>query len=283
MIIDFHTHTFPDAISERAIRKLAMAADCAPNSDGTLHGLEESTHHARIDYSVNLPVATSPAQVEKINRQNIENQEADRLQRVLHFGAMHPDYENYKAELRYLKDHDVKGIKLHPAYQSTDLTDPRYQRIIEEAAALDLIVLIHAGIDIGINDHDYASVSQILEIVSWIQPSCLVLTHMGGWAAWDDVERDLVGAPVYLDTAFTYGPNRKYPGASYNPFSEVYLSDEQFLRIVRKHGSENILFGTDSPWKDQQDYLRQLHQMDLTETELRQIRGENAARLLGLS
>ncbi len=283
MIIDFHTHSFPDSVSERAVRKLAMAADCAPSSDGTLHELEESTHLAHIDFSVNLPVATSAGQVEKINRRNIANQVRDYQEGIIHFGAMHPDYENYKSELQYLKEHQVKGIKLHPAYQNTNLTDLRYRRIIAEASSLGLIVLIHAGIDIGIHDHDYASVSQILEIVQCIHPPLLVLAHMGGWAAWDDVERDLAGAPVYLDTAFTYGSNQKYPDAEYNPLRDVSLSEEQFVRIVRKHGAGNVLFGTDSPWKDQRDYLRQLNQMPLSEIELKQIRGENAARLLGLA
>ncbi|MCD7864119.1 MAG: amidohydrolase family protein [Lachnospiraceae bacterium] len=282
MIIDFHTHTFPDSVSERALKKLAMAADCAPNTDGTLHGLEASTQRAHIDFSINLPVATSPAQVEKINRQNIANQEKDLREGILHFGAMHPDYENYRTELHYLKEHHVKGIKLHPAYQGVDLNDICNKRIIEEAASLGLIILIHAGIDIGIHDHDYAPVKQILEIVREIHPPVFVLAHMGGWAAWDDVERDLTGAPVFLDTAFTYGPNRKYPDAAYNPLSDVSLSNEQFVRIVRKHGADRILFGSDSPWKDQSSYLALLNEIGLSDAELKMIKGDNAAGLLGL-
>ena len=47
-----------------------------------------------------------------------------------------------------------------------------------------MIVLIHAGIDIGIYDRNYASVAQILNVIRDVQPEKFVLAHMGGWACW---------------------------------------------------------------------------------------------------
>lgn len=282
MIIDFHTHTFPESISTKVIHKLSMASATKAFTDGSVKGLLSSMQEAGINYSVNLPVMTSPEQVEKINASMIRDREMLLSMGIIAFGGMHPDYEDYKNELRRLKAGGIQGIKLHPAYQNVDLTDIRMLRIIEAAAAENLIILIHAGIDIGIYDHNYSSVSQILQVVKEIHPENFVLAHMGNWGCWDEVESDLAGAPVYLDTAFSIGTITKEPAAGRLPIRLSNLDNEQFLRIIRKHGTHRILFATDSPWESQKEYLHRIHQMELTETEKRQILGDNAARLLRL-
>lgn len=282
MIIDFHTHTFPDAICAKVIRKLSAASGTKAFTDASMKALKESMQKAGIDYSVNLPVMTTPEQVEKINHSMLENRESLLAEGIVAFGGLHPAYEDYRAEIRRLKEGGIKGIKLHPAYQNVDLTDPRMMRMIDAASEEDLIVLIHAGIDIGIYNHDYASVKQILQVVKEIAPPKFVLAHMGGWGCWDDVESDLCGAPVYLDTAFSIGEITVNPEAPNPPIRTVNLQEDQFLRIVRKHGTDKVLFATDSPWEDQTEYLKRIHSMKLTETESTQILGENAGRLLGL-
>lgn len=282
MIIDFHTHTFPDAISERVLAKLSRASRTAYFTDGSTGGLLASMKEAGISYSVNLPVMTDAGQVEKINSSLAAGREQLFDKGIITFGGMHPDYADYKAELNRLKEQGIKGIKLHPAYQKTDLCDIKMMRIIDCASSLGLIVLIHAGIDIGIYDHNYSPVSQILKVIDEVHPPKFVLAHMGGWACWEDVERDLAGAPVWLDTAFSIGavtPSREADGAPYLTYN---LSDEDFVRLVRKHGSGRILFATDSPWESQKEYVRRLQNMPLTEPERDQILSENAARLLSL-
>lgn len=282
MIIDFHTHTFPDAICAKVIGKLSMASGTKAFTDASMNGLIASMKEAGIDYSVNLPVMTSPEQVEKINQSMIQNRESLFAQGIVPFGGLHPDYEDYKTEIGRLKAGGIRGIKLHPAYQNVDLNDIRMLRIIEAASEEDMIVLIHAGIDIGIYDHDYASVKQILQVVKEIAPAKFVLAHMGGWGCWDDVERDLTGAPVYMDTAFSIGEITANPQSPHPPIRTVNLEKDQFLRIVRKHGSEKILFATDSPWEGQADYLGRIRKMALTEEEQKNILGENARKLLGI-
>lgn len=61
---------------------------------------------------------------------------------------------------------------------------------------------------------------------------------MGGWKLWDDVEKYLVGTPIYFDTAFTLN----------------FITDEQLLRIIKNHGSEKILHATDSPWESKVEW-----------------------------
>ena len=40
MIIDFHTHCFPDAIARRAVDGLSKTGGITPNTDGTLGDLK---------------------------------------------------------------------------------------------------------------------------------------------------------------------------------------------------------------------------------------------------
>lgn len=280
MIIDFHTHTFPGKLSGKVVHKLGHMARISPFTDGSLEALLASMQRAGVEYSVTLPVMTNPEQVEKINSSIIRNQENLHRQGLLAFGGIHPDYPDYRRELRRLRENHIPGIKLHPAYQNVDLDDLRMMRIIDCAAEEGLIVLCHAGIDIGIYDHNYCSVAHILKVIKEINPDKLVLAHMGNWAMWQDVERDLAGAPVWLDTAFSLGPITANPDVHEPPYRERNLNDEDFLRLVRKHGADRILFATDSPWQDQADYVRRIKALGLSSQEEKLILGENAIRLL---
>ena len=105
---------------------------------------------------------------------------------------------------------------------------------------------------------------------------------MGGWGCWEDVERDLAGAPVYFDTAFSIGPITSLPGHDKRPYLEQNLSVEDFSRLAKKHGCDKILFATDSPWQDQKDVVSLVNQSNLNTAEKEMIFEKNAARLLGL-
>lgn len=281
MVIDFHTHTFPDEISKKVTTHLGRnVAHIRPFTDGSLSGLLSSMRRSGVTYSVNLPVMTTPGQVEKINHKFVSMNDELFSQGIISFGGMHPDYEDYKKELRYLKDHGIKGIKLHPAYQNVDLDDIRMQRIIGCASELGLITVIHAGMDIGIFDHNYSSVDHILKILKDVAPEKFVLAHMGNWDRWEEVELYLAGAPVWLDTAFSLGPITEHPDSVDLPYINYNLSNEDFIRLVKKHGPDRVLFATDSPWMDQGDYIRRMDIMPLNGEEKRMIMSENALSLL---
>ena len=281
MIIDFHTHTFPEKIAEKVMYKLGRLSGIEPGTNGAASGLAASMREAKVDHSINLPVMTSAEQSVSVNDKLIQTKDTLDAEGIITFGGLHPDNENYKEILKKLKNAGIPGIKLHPAYQGVDVDDIRMERIIAQASDLGMIVLIHAGIDIGIYDRNYASVAQILHVIKYVQPEKFVLAHMGGWACWKDVERDLAGAPVWLDTAFTIGPITPHHEAAPGPYSRITMSDEDFLRLARKHGTDRILFATDSPWQEQPRYVKRFGELGLTEEEYRNIMGENALRLLG--
>ncbi len=263
MIIDAHTHTFPEKIAAKVIAQLQDKAKSRAYTEATDAALQVSMKEAGIDCSVLLPVMTSPAQVEKLNSLAIEKNTSFHETGIFSLGGMHPDYESYREELARIKAAGITGIKLHPAYQNVDLDDIRFLRIIERAAELELAVVIHAGWDIGIMHHNFSSVDHICTVLKEIAPPKFVLAHLGSWKDWDAVETTLAGENVYMDTAFVLGNYEPPDGITVPPEDTKMLSDAQFLRIVKKHGEDKILFATDSPWGHQKRTLEHLRTLGI--------------------
>lgn len=278
MIIDFHTHTFPDKVAAAAIFKMEqearkngeMGAAVKARLDGTEAGLMESAKRNGIDVSVVLPVATVPRQTASINLFAARANENSKTTGLLSFGAIHPDNEDYREILRDLKGRGIKGIKLHPDYQGVFFDDKRYLRIMDFAANLDLIIVTHAGVDVGKPKVVYCTPERICRVDDALRYPKLVLAHLGGWGLWDEVEELIVGRELYLDTAICFA--QELP----------HVAGEQFRRFIKKHGAERILFGTDSPWTDQGEGVAALKRMGLPEEQENAILGGNAARLLEL-
>ena len=255
---------------------------------------------AGVDLSINLPVLTTPEQADKVNDSLLRSREQMLKEGILSFGGMHPGYSDYREKLRMLAWEGVKGIKLHPAYQRTDLDDPAMMRIIDAASEYGLIVLVHSGLDIGIPGHNYSDIPMILRVIEEVHPEKLVLAHMGRWKNWKDVGKYIAGAPVWLDTAFAMGRVDKKeegfpsvsqwipesePAAGRNPEDDDFynMTADSFLSLCQKHGTDRILFATDCPWADQKAYVDAFRSLPFTEEETNAILGENALKLLGMT
>lgn len=282
MVVDIHTHTFPDKIAASALRTLQSMSHVVPFSDGTAAGLAASMKAAGVDYSLVLPVATSARQVVHVNDASAQVNASGRETGILSFGCMHPDFPDWKSELARVAELGLRGIKLHPIYQDVDFDDPRYLRILDRAAEVGLIVLTHAGRDIGYPDRVRCTPEMVLRAIRQVGPTPLILAHMGGWRNWDQVEELLADTQVYLDTAFTLGSMTPNGDGYYGPADLKRMEEEQFLCMVREFGADRVLFGTDSPWDGQAEALAQFRALPLTQAEQTAILGGNAQRLLGL-
>ncbi|MBE6938452.1 MAG: metal-dependent hydrolase [Ruminococcaceae bacterium] len=277
MIIDFHTHTFPDRIAARAIEKLEGFGDINSCADGTASGLLKSMDGAGIDISVVLPVATAERQVVSINDGAIRARESFSGKGIFSFGAMHPDFADWHAELSRLAQNGIPGFKLHPDYQGVYFNDPRIKNIIYRANELGLTVVTHAGVDIGIEPPVRATPERVLEVVNEVRPEKLVLAHMGGWQMWDEVADKLFDTNVKVDTSFVLAPHYHRDGR------EVFmLAQDKFVSLVKAFGAERVLFGTDSPWADQSLYVSRLESLGFDEDMLSRIMYKNAADILGI-
>ena len=121
MIIDFHTHIFPDKVAAAAIPKLASVINISPSMDGTIQGLLDSMDRAKVDTSVILPVITDPHQFDSIIRfaSSINESQDNTHPRLISFAGIHPAMDNYKDLLHLIAAQGFSGIKLHPNYQDT--------------------------------------------------------------------------------------------------------------------------------------------------------------------
>lgn len=277
MIIDFHTHTFPEKLAAAAIPKMQAASHSKAFTAGTEEALRASMAKAGIDRSVVLPVATNPLKVSAINDLSIAHLGDEVL---TYFGCIHPEQSDWKEELCRIAKAGLKGIKIHPQYQGADIDDIRYLRIFEQAASLGLWVITHAGDDIGFPGLVRCAPEMVKNAIAQVGEFPLILAHMGGWKNWDRVEQ-LAETKVYLDTAFSLG--------AITPIDDHYsteelqmLSEERFCAMVRTFGAERILFGTDSPWGGQAESLKAIQDLPLTAQEKEQILGKNAERILKL-
>lgn len=267
MVVDFHTHIFPEKIAAKTIAFLEEKAHIKAFGDGMEDGLVNSMEAAGVDMSVVLPVVTKPEQFHTINQfaAQLNERYRDRRTRLWSFGGIHPDSSDYKEELRKIKDLGLLGIKLHPDYQDTHFDDIRYMRILDYASELGLVSVVHAGVDVGFPDNVRCAPKQIRKVVDEVAPRNLVLAHYGSFDMWEEVKELLAGKDVYLDTAFTAG----------------YIGEEAFLNILKKHGADRILFATDSPWSGQKETLDFLKSLAIDREDLNKILGQNARKLIG--
>lgn len=264
MVVDFHTHIFPDSIAERSMEFLQKQGNVKAAADGTLSGLKKSMKDSRIDISVVLPVVTKPSQFDTINRFASEINGKDG---IISFGGIHPDTGDYMDKLNTIKSLGLPGIKLHPDYQETFVDDPKMVRIIRYAAKLGLIVSLHAGIDIGLPETVHCPPRRAANMLEQIgDPNAkIILAHMGGYEQWDEVEECLVGKNVWFDTGYCAN---KIPAVQLN-------------RIIKNHGADKILFASDSPWEGQLESYDYIMALKLSEDEKDNIFFRNALKLLG--
>ena len=288
MIIDIHTHTFPEKIAKKALDKLSESSNMPYFLNGSLSDLQRSMEENGIDYSVLLPVATSPSQYATINQTAIEINDRWQETGILSFGGIHPCNDNYKEIINHLCANGIRGIKIHPVFQDVPIDDIRYLRLISYASERGLVIVTHAGFDIGFPGIEHSIASRISSMLRQIKPEKMVLAHMGGWGDWDNVEELLCDYPVWMDTAFTLPPiahlKKLDPQkAPWKPEQEQ-LTYTQFHRIVDSLGARRILFGSDSPWSSQGASLTYLKQALSDTPELYPIiSGKNAATLLGIN
>jgi len=261
-MIDFHTHIFPEKIAAKTVDYLEELSGIKRNTNGMEDGIRASMIEGGVDLSILLPVVTKPSQFQSINRFASQFTEAP----LLSFGGIHPDTEDYKGELKILKEMGFMGIKFHPDYQTgVFIDDIRYKRIISYATELDMIIVTHAGYDPAFPDKTHGNPQNILNMFEDVRPEKMVLAHMGGYQRWDDVEKYLVGLPVWFDTGVVF---------------QGQMSDEQFVRIAKKHGTDRILFGTDSPWASQKGYIEHIRSLPFTEEEKENIFYNNSEKII---
>ncbi len=260
-VVDIHTHVFPEDLAARAVGSLVERGGLRPRYDGTIGGLLADMDRTGVSVSVLQPVATRPGQVVGIN-----DWTASLISpRIVGFGGMHPDFPDPHLEIARMAALGLKGIKFHPDFQQFRPDEERMRPIYDAAAEHGLVILFHAGEDP--NYSEWSGTPAAFRRVLAEHPGLtVILAHMGGYRMWEQVADHLLGENCYLDTAYTFG----------------HLEPREYGELIRAHGADRILFGSDGPWTDAARGIEALAELGLTDDDREAILWRNAARLLDL-
>ena len=274
MIIDFHTHNFPDALAPRAIAAMVenLRHQFVPFGDGTLACQLAAAKVDGIDRCVMCPIATKPSQADVILRTALDirdgalGEEAARV--IIPLASVHPADPEFKLKLKAIADAGIPGIKLHPYYQGFRLGDPSVFPFFAAVRDLGLVVIVHCGFDHGFPDEPMScgptEIAALLKSVPGLGP-LFVAAHLGGHLGSPSGATDmLLESGCLIDTACL----------------EMLQDAPEPIRIMETWPTERVLFGTDYPWNRQRRLVEWVKAHRLA-ADYEAIFHENAERILG--
>lgn len=264
MVIDFHTHIFPDKIAQQAVARLAEeSGEYQPKTDGTLKSLLASMDKADIALSVVANIATRPAQTLPI-LEFCKHIQSERIHPLI---SLHPGNSRDEAEsvLSQAASLGIRGVKLHPMYQGFTIDDQSMFSLYQMIGHFGMFVIFHTGLDIAFPGNLQADVERIKNLSKEFPGLVIVTTHVGGWRQWD--RAGMLGRlpNVYTETSMTMPE----------------MDDRDFLKLLAQFDVDRVLFGSDSPWTDQKEMLERTLRLDIPDVRKEKLLNKNAGVLLG--
>ena len=258
-IIDFHTHVYPDSIAMKAADNVRAFYDGIGNDaiDGSVHTLLEHADTAGISEFAILPVATKPERTRHINEFIIRESSAQ--PRFYGFGTVHADMDGLMDEVAFIIENGLRGIKIHPDYQTFAIDDPRMYPVYEEIQG-KLPVIFHMG-DLR---YDYSHPARLRRIMELFPNLRVVAAHFGGYQMRDVAKEVLTDTHCLFDTSS----------------SLMFMEPGVAEKYIRHYGAERFLYGTDFPMWDPVVEVERFLSLDLTDDEKEQIAWKTAAELL---
>lgn len=258
MVIDLHAHIFPAELAEKASRNIGAFYKMPMRYDGSVASLLAKGRRCGVDRFVVHSAATSPAQVEPINR-FIAASVKKAPEQLIGFGTLHPESETLEEDLKRLRRRGLLGVKLHPDFQAFYLDSPAAMRMF---ALLEgtLPVLVHTGD----RRSQYSKASRLAAIAAAFPKLDLIAAHFGGFSEWEDGALALAEAGVYTDTSS----------------SQFALKPHQVRELIDIYGADKVMFGSDYPMWDAGEELAGLASIPMTPAERAAVYGGNVQRLL---
>ena len=258
MVIDFHTHIFPEKLADRAVSTIQEFYSIPVQLDGTAETLLETGRAGGIDRFVVFSAAAAPAQVQSIN--NFIAAVCGEHPALTGFGTLHPGMQNPPDEIERMIRLRLRGVKLHPDMQRFNIDDDAMMNIY---AALEgrLPVMFHTG-DYR---YSYSHPSRLARVLDAFPNLTAVAAHFGGWSLFDIALDHLRKRRCYFDVSSSL------------PFLGLRRSRE----LIRIYGAERFLFGSDYPMWNPAACLRDFLRLDLTGAENDLILYKNALSVLG--
>lgn len=262
MIIDFHTHIYPENVVNKILpaaeKKLNIKVPCT----GSPQDLRSHMRSSGIDLSVVLPLAKGQEDVPSLNDW-VRSVSGGRL---VAFGAIHPLMNGLEDELDRLVSNGIKGVKMMPLLQMVYPDDSRCDRLYEAVIQREMILITHAGRDPLDRDEVFGTPERFAKVVDSYPELKLILAHLGGLRMWDDVRKYLlpVKGNVRFDTSYAYN----------------YIERKEMEELIHDLGTDRVLFGSDYPWEDPGRAVEVIKSLDLSEKEVESLLWKNAVKLL---
>jgi predicted TIM-barrel fold metal-dependent hydrolase len=262
VIIDAHCHVWPDHLAPKILATRPSNLD--PVHDGTLAGLLRTMDAAGIDHAMCLGVAANARTVERTN----EFIGSIGRERFTPFGTVHPEL-SIDANLNSLSDNGIRGVKLHPLFQELSLADPRVLDLLQALAEADVTVITHAGAGGDAAANDRGTPANLRAALDAVPELRLIACHFGGYHQLDEAEELIVGSRAYLETSW--------------PPRLGDLDKERIRALIRRHGTDRVVFGSDWPMTDPAAEITAVRELGLEQHEVDAILGNTLAGILGLT
>ena len=262
-VIDTHCHVYPDPIAEKATHNVDARYDMHSVHTGELSDLLRVMDEDEIDHCVICYCATHLRHLKMTNELTARNVELGGG-RVSGLGSMHQDSPDKKADLQYIKELGLVGVKLHPDMQDFVLDSPEGMEILSAINDAHLPVLIHTG-DYR---YDFSNSDRVLHVLQEFPDMTIIGGHFGGYPLWLEASRKLHGFKNF------------YVDCSSSSFG---LTDSEYRECIELYGADHVLFGTDYPMWPAKEEFRRLLGLGLDESDYQKIFSENAARIYNLS
>ena len=258
-VIDAHCHIYPDKIAQKAEHATELFYHYNGFGDGTVGMLLREGQKSGIDRFIVQSVATSPHQVSSINRfiaETVKNGNGV----FTGLGTLHPGSEDLKRDVDEIISLGLHGVKLHPDIQNFKIDDYRCLKIYELCEQAGLPILMHTGD----SRYDNSNPNRLLPVLEIYTDLVVVGAHLGGWSIWEEASQKLCHVPnLFVDCSSSF----------------AWLRNEEVERIIRRYGTDRVLFGTDYPLGSPAEEMKRFLALGFSDAERRQMLSENAIKV----
>jgi predicted TIM-barrel fold metal-dependent hydrolase len=277
MIIDFHTHIFPEEIctdrckyfpGESAFRLLY---DSAKSKLVGAHELIDTMDAQGVDRSVIFGFPWKNLEISKKQNDYILESVIKYPDRLIGFCCLDPADKGAEKETERCLAGGLAGLGELAFYESG--IDAKALENLEPLMAIcrnyDVPVLIHTNEPVG---HMYPGKSpntlmQIFNLVKRFSANTLVLAHWGGG--------------IFLFNLLKKEVKESLEHVWYDTAASPFLYDPEIWSYAKElAGLKKILFGTDFPLLKPTRYFKELERSGLSTLDIEAICGGNAAQLL---
>jgi hypothetical protein len=174
-------------------------------------------------------------------------------------------------ELEHKYKWGMKGLKIHPIAQNFSPDDERMWPVYEWMVKHDLPITAHSGMNID-NKSDLGEPNRWIKVLENFPDLKIILAHLGN-GFWDQTLELADKFPqVMFDTAIAVS----------HIYTPTTLNDDEAVEMIKQIGSERILFGSDYPWINPAGDIKRINSLKISDSDKKNILGENAARLFNL-